>query len=175
MNWTFHETRTLYEAAGEKPRLSKAVVRAIRRHGNEPMIVEKIARLQTFSNSITGTAQIYGQRDCSLILADWLVLNGYADTAGHLRGTYATEDECRAVVEAAGGLVPLVGDCAKRAGLSPALEPHLGAVAVVGSPHDLKKQWGAIWNGERWLVLWQDRGKNLLVPFMVQALSMWSI
>src|SRR5690606_36183567 len=113
---------------------------------------ERIARLEDFA--LTCSPHIWGQSDCSLVIADWAMANGYADSAAHLRGTYETEDECRALLAARGGLIPTVGQCASLLGLKPLHEPEFGCIAVVGSERNPDRQWAAIWQGFKWLVKW---------------------
>src|SRR5690606_38091186 len=98
MNWTRQDTRALIEAAQERPIMAKWVVQAIRRHHGEPGLVEKMARLEDFT--LTAAPHVWGQSDCSLVIADWAMANGYPDAATDLRGTYSTEVECRAVLAA---------------------------------------------------------------------------
>lgn len=59
---------------------------------------------------------VWGVDDCSLIIADWWNANHGVDPAERLRGTYSSETEKAAIVDAAGGLVPLVAGLAGLAG-----------------------------------------------------------
>lgn len=90
--------------------------------------------------------------DCSIVLADWGLANGYPDVAAHLRGTYATAEGCRAVIEAAGGVLALVTGCAATAGLDAIARPEPGAVGVIGAAGNIYRQWGAIFDGAGWQV-----------------------
>jgi len=150
---------------------SREVLGVLRRHFHEPDLVERLARFEGFSSQIALKPFAWGRDDCSLLVADWVIANGYADPAAHLRGTYADEASCMTIVESAGGLVPLFGDCLAQVGLSPAHEPRFGAVAVIGARSDIHRQWGAIWNGRAWLARFQD-GFQL---FTARPLAMWSV
>jgi len=172
-NWTRHDTRALIEAAEERPIMAKWVVQAIRRHHGEPGLVEKMARLGDFT--LTAAPHVWGQSDCSLIIADWAMVNGYPDGAADLRGTYSTEAECRTVLAERGGLVATVGACASSIGLTPLHEPEFGCIAVIGSAHNPARQWAAIWSGFRWLVKWGDERAARWVPFAAPALTIWRI
>lgn len=113
----------------------------------------------------------WGINDCSLILADWAIANGHPDAAAHLRGTYASKDECRAVVEAAGGLVALVGDCVARIDLRPIDRPEVGAIGVIGSRSDMHRQFGSIFDG----IDWQWRTASGFVGMKAAPLAIWAM
>lgn len=175
MNWTRHDTRALIEAAEDKPCISPGAVRVIRRHYAEPGLVERMARFEDFCDRTNALPLIWGQADCSLLIADWAIENGHADPAGHLRGAYDTEAGCRALLGARGGLLSVVGDCAARIGLHALHEPEFGAVAVIGSARNQDRQWAAIWNGRRWLVKWGDEASARWAPFAASPLGMWAV
>jgi hypothetical protein len=174
-NWTRGDTRALIEAADERPAMSKWVVRTIRRHGHEAGLVARMARLEAFVVDTERTSHIWGVSDCSLAIADWAMANGYDDGAADLRGTYETEDACRAVLAARGGLVPTVAACASRLGLHPLSEPEFGCIAVIGSAVNPDRQWSAIWQGHAWLVRWGNEQRAQWVPFAAKPLAMWRI
>lgn len=175
MNWTRHDTRTLIEAADDKPCMSIGAVRVVRRHHGEAGLIERMARLEDFCNRTNGSPLIWGQSDCSLLIADWAIDNGHDDPAADLRGAYDTETACRAVLEARGGLVAVVGECAARIGLRQLHEPEFGAVAVIGSASNPERQWAAIWNGRRWLVKWGDEASARWAPFAASSLGIWAV
>lgn len=112
--------------------------------------------------------QVWGEVDCCLVLADWMEWLGYEDCAADLRGTYDSEDGCRSVIAAAGGLRPLIERC-NRLGLEETEVPTVGSIGLIGSATSINRQWGAIWNGERWLVR-MERG---FVPFFAKPLVIW--
>lgn len=112
-----------------------------------------------------------GSVDCLLVLADWAMVRGYPDAAAHLRGTYHNEDGFRAIVERAGGAVPLVQDCSDRIGLTRADAPEYGFIAVVGSRRDIHRQWGGIWDGESWRV----RFVNDFALVKAHPLAIWKL
>lgn len=173
MNWTRHDTRALIEAAEERPAMSAWVVKAIRRHHGEDGLIEKLARLETFTLSCA--PHIWGQSDCSLDVADWVTLNGHSDPAADWRGIYDSEASCRALLERRGGLLAHVADCAAGVGLSRLHEPELGCIAVIGSATNSDRQWAAIWQGFRWLVKWGDETGARWVPFAGKPLAMWRV
>ena len=174
-NWTRFDTRALIEAAEERPLMSMWVARTIRRHHGEPGLVARMARFEDFILATDGRPHIWGEADCSLVVADWVALNGYADPGSWWRGAYATEAECRALLARRGGLVAHIGACAADVGLIPIVEPEFGCIAVVGSARPPARQWSAIWNGFKWAVKWGDGKGSRWVPFMAPALAMWRV
>jgi len=127
--------------------------------------------LDDFMASHAALSWEWGSVDCSLVLADWAVANGHPDPAASLRGTYSDELGWQRIVVARGGLFPLVSDVCARAGLGPADRPSRGVVAVIGAPHSALRQWGAIYDGTRWLV----RGVEGFLPMTARALGLWVI
>ncbi|WP_161796833.1 DUF6950 family protein [Devosia soli] len=165
----------MIEAAGEKPCVSIGAVKAIRRHHGEPNLVERMARFEGFIDQQT-VGFVWGQTDCALLLADWAIACGHSDPAPHLRGQYDTEDGCRAILAAAGGLPNVVQACAASIGLKPLHEPEFGAVAVIGSATNSARQWGAIWQGHKWLVRWLAKdGRPTWALFAAKPLSLWRV
>ncbi|MGF6157763.1 hypothetical protein M2267_003022 [Ensifer sp. KUDG1] len=109
--------------------------------------------------------------DCCLFLASWALWLGHTDPAAHLRGTYDSDDGFRLIVDRARGVVPLVADCAGRIGGKRIQRPSCGAIGVIGSPTNIHRQFGAIHDGERWLV----RFKNSIGPMVAMPLAIWMI
>lgn len=87
--------------------------------------------LTRFLVARTGRPFAWGVDDCALMVADWWRDRHGIDPAAALRGTYASADEKRAVVEAAGGLAALVGRLAEAAGAMPAGDPGRGDFGVI--------------------------------------------
>ncbi|MEQ1956020.1 hypothetical protein ABMA59_32150 [Mesorhizobium sp. CN2-181] len=106
--------------------------------------------------------------DCCIAVADLSIAYGTDDPAADLRGTYATEDECHAVMEAAGGLIPF-GDRLEGVGWRRADTPSEGCVAVIGSPTTVTRQWSAI----RYRNGWKVRADAGWLPFMARPLAIW--
>jgi hypothetical protein len=174
-NWTRADTRALIEAADERPCISVGVVRVIRRHHAEPGLVERMARLEDFCECTNSQPFVWGQSDCSLLIADWAVENGHPDPAASWRGSYSTEDSCRALIAERGDLRTVVAACALSIGLQPLYEPEFGSIAVIGSETNPDRQWSAIWNGRRWLVKWASGDAARWTPFAAKPLGIWRI
>jgi hypothetical protein len=125
--------------------------------------------LEDFTANHSGKPWQTGRVDCLLTLADWFVWRGHDDAARHLRGTYDSEDGYRALIDAAGGAVPMVEGCAARIGLVRLDLPRLGAIGVIGSETSSHRQYGAIHDGARWL-LRADKG---FLPMIARPLAIW--
>jgi hypothetical protein len=109
--------------------------------------------------------------NCMLFPAAWAIWLGHRDPVENWRGAYSTEAAYQAIVSAAGGCVPLMaGAVAKIDGRS-LVVPVCGAVGIIGSPTNIQRQWGAIFDGERWLVRFRDN----VAPMTARALAIWEI
>lgn len=112
-----------------------------------------------------------GRVDCCLFLASWAVWLGHPDPAPHLFGTYDSEDGFRAIISAAGGVVPVVERCVSNIGGKRVQQPFCGAVGVIGSSTNIDRQFGAIFDGSRWNV----RFIHSIGPMAAAPLAIWSI
>lgn len=114
----------------------------------------------------------WGVFDCCLYMADWVLDQTGIDPAPHLRGTYASEEECDALLAREGGLLATVERCAAVAGLHRAAIEVPGNVGliVVGTArgHDLV---GAIRGEGRWTFL-TPRG---IGSWRAAPTAMWSV
>ncbi|PDS97514.1 hypothetical protein CO659_12680 [Rhizobium sp. S9] len=109
--------------------------------------------------------------NCMLFPAAWAIWIGYRDPVEKWRGAFRNEEEYLAIVRAAGGCVPLMAEAVARIGGRPLSVPVCGAVGVVGSPTNLDRQFGAIFDGCRWLV----RFTNRIGSMSARPLAIWSI
>lgn len=76
----------------------------------------------------------WGERDCMLFVADWAwVLTG-KDPGKDWRGVCATEAEAMAVVEDAGGILPLLASCIEPFGWRRVEMPSPGNIVLVSVP-----------------------------------------
>lgn len=104
--------------------------------------------------------------DCCRLMADWLVLQGFADPMVDRRGTYSTRGEYRKMLRSEGGLVESCHTRFARIGLVRS-EPRRGAAAVVMAPF-------AVRNGR---VFWRPTGavclsEKLRAVVSIDGLSM---
>lgn len=90
-----------------------------------------MTKLRDFIMEYIDRPFVWGADDCSLFVADWWFNRHGIDPAAHLRGTYSDQSGKVALVTAAGGLVRLVDDCARRVGSPRTRHPVEGDIAVV--------------------------------------------
>lgn len=87
--------------------------------------------------------------DCTLFLANWAATFGRGDP-GIYRGTYSTKEEAVAIIERAGGLVPLIMSALVNVGWRPRRDaPQDGDIGVVVFEGI---EIGAIRRGRRWVI-----------------------
>jgi hypothetical protein len=114
-----------------------------------------------------------GKVDCLLALADWCMWRGYPDAAAHLRGSYDSEDGFRAIIERAGGVIPLVQGCTDFLGLARIGQPMPDAIAIVGSRSNIQRQWGAIYDGDA--TGWRVRFVDAYPVLKARPLAIWKL
>lgn len=112
-----------------------------------------------------------GSVDCCLFIADWAIWLGHSDPAAHLRGRYRTEDGFRAIIDRDGGLVNIVGSCASAIDGKRVQQPQRGDIAVIGSTENIHRQFGSIFDGERWIV----RFIHSIGPMTARPLAIWRL
>ena len=125
--------------------------------------------LDEFFTDNAAKAWGWGVVDCSLALADWAIAKGHPDPALAWRGAYSDELGWKRIVIARGGLLPLVNDACSRAGFTMTETIATGAVGVIGSQHNIERQWGAIYDGAQWMV----RDSAGFAPITARPLGMW--
>jgi hypothetical protein len=130
-----------------------------------------VDRLERFIAAAGSRPWAWGERDCCLTLADWVIAAGHPDPAPHLRGAYRDEAECRALVAAGGGLVAVVDGICAAAGLERVERPARGVIGVIGAAQISARQWGAIFDGRRWLMARADGFQAVTA----RPLAMWSV
>ncbi len=113
----------------------------------------------------------WGVSDCALVLADWLIANGYDDPALDLRGAYTDEASCLALLAERGGLLAVVTACAAVAGLEEIAEPEVGCVAVIGAPNNPERQRCAIRLAGGWVTFTQQG----FLPIIARGVRMWRV
>jgi hypothetical protein len=123
-----------------------------------------------FLRILAGRPFRYGQCDCILALADWLIFVGRnRDIAEDVRGTYSDEASCAAVLAARGGVLRVVATGAAEMGLARvrATEAPCGAIGVVRYQ---RKHYGAIKAPSgRWAVKCNDGVSVVQNPKVVAA------
>jgi len=110
-----------------------------------------------------------GVRDCALMASDWMLQSRGVDPAAPLRGTYSTEEECAAILVAAGGLLALSDRLCLAAGLVRVAAPALGDLGVVSLPGG--PDVGAVCTGR----LWGIRTARGTAEVRLQARAAWRL
>lgn len=109
--------------------------------------------------------------DCCLALAAWAMWLGHPDPAAHLRGTYEAGQGQLDAIARGGGVVALVEQCALSIGGRPTAKPQRGDIGAVGSPANIRRQFGVIHDGAGWLT----RTPKGFERVTARALSAWKI
>lgn len=92
----------------------------------------------------------WGVHDCLLFAADALVAQGRPDAAAPYRGAYDSATGAQAVIDAAGGFVPLFEAACDAAGIGKVGSFKIGCVAVVRPIAKPETEIGAMWSGRDW-------------------------
>lgn len=87
--------------------------------------------LSQFLNRAADRPFAWGEHDCLLWLADWIVEQTGDDPAAGLRGTYRTLLQAARIVTGAGGMTRLVDSQLRRLRVQRASVPRRGDIAVV--------------------------------------------
>lgn len=110
----------------------------------------------------------YGELDCGLFLADWILRRRGFDPAAELRGRYARLEEVPGI---AGGLLRILTGLALAHGLAVTRYPEIGDVALIrlcGRPAV-----GAIRGPRGWLVL--SEGGGISCARNVRIVRAWRV
>lgn len=127
-------------------------------------------RLAEFLRSELSKTTVWGQWDCGLRIADWLVVRmGVPDPAAHLRGRYVDRQTFEAV---AGAPYPVViGRLVRAAGLRRVVTPGPGDVGVIRTPDGTAL--GAIRTARGWSV--PARVGLIRVPADAPVMMAWGV
>lgn len=93
--------------------------------------VRKAEALDAHLERAVDGAGFWGELDCFLWPADWVVLSGWPDPAGPWRGRYRTALGAARIAAAAGGVEALWIAGALRSGLAPTFKPVAGDVGLL--------------------------------------------
>ena len=76
----------------------------------------------------------WAESNCALWVADWIVNVSGIDPAKGMRGRAETPEQWRALLEAEGGFMPIIGHAMDCCGFERTQSPHRGDVAIVSVP-----------------------------------------
>jgi hypothetical protein len=117
---------------------------------------------------------VWGESDCMLVLADYLVDLGYADIGDIWRGTYDSALSCQRVSGFLTDPVKPLREGAERIGLPATCDPRRGDIGVITVCHkDGKvKAVGAVCLGQNWAIRSEH---SVLVDKALQVLAAWRV
>lgn len=128
--------------------------------------------MEKLTNFITKQNQLSWQPgvvDCLMCLSDWIVELGWPDAASPYRGKYDNEADMYDFVLKGGGIENLIEGEVIKHGIQRCNQAIIGDIAVVGSTWNMRKQFGAIWDGQNWLV----RANLGYFPVKVSPRAIW--
>lgn len=89
----------------------------------------------------------WGERDCCLWPADWILAERGLDPAAELRGAYRSPLACRRLLRLGGGLLAVTSAEMRAAGLAGTAAPVLGDVGIIETAAG---PMGAVCTGSAW-------------------------
>ncbi|RYE57844.1 MAG: hypothetical protein EOP20_06855 [Hyphomicrobiales bacterium] len=103
------------------------------------MATEMTDALDTFLEGVQAKGHVWGENDCCLFPADWIVIQGHEDPALSYRGAYHDEAGAQTVIAGEGGFVVMAHKALTRVGwrrrrFSAAQRGDVG-VLLLHSPH----------------------------------------
>jgi len=122
------------------------------------------SRLDALLSERLHTPFAWGSHDCALFAADAIVAVTEVDPAAALRGTYSTEAEARAILDAAGGLEAIATEA-----LGPSVPAALARPGDIGLLDTALGETLVVCLGERWMAPADDGLKVLRLGHVAQA------
>lgn len=116
---------------------------------------------------------IWGETDCMMVLADYLIALGYDDAAAEWRGLYDSAASCQKVSGFIKDPVGVMDKAATLIGLEPTDEPTRGDVGVVQIVDQTgPKTMGAVCLGKNWAF----KGHNtVVIGKPISILAAWKV
>lgn len=129
-----------------------------------------MSRLGDYLTRVAIRRRVPGEWDCCTFAANWIVELGFPDPMAAFRGTYSTDEQASLLMEAAGGMVPLIAPTMD-ALFERTSEPSEGDVGVARL---FNEEAGCIFSGKRWaFVLNRGMGLQQLPP--ESLLAIWKV
>jgi len=124
------------------------------------------------------TPFVWGETDCMLCLADWVLRVKGLDPAAHIRGTYDSRGSCQRETGFLRDPVGAVEKClATIGGLPRASKPQKGDVAiiVVREADGRMSPCGAVWLGSAWGCKGPAGTTTIKQRAVIEVLEIWSV
>lgn len=116
---------------------------------------------------------VWGQSDCVLVLADYLVRLGHPDTAAHLRGMYDSAASCHRLTGWLRDPVNVAESCTSRIPLVRTTNPVKGDIGIVRVRLGRdQKIVGAVFLGKNWAIHGED---GLIIGAINEVLAAWRV
>ncbi len=122
-------------------------------------------------NRWKATPFVWGQSDCMIVLADWVMEVRGVDPAADIRGRYHDEASCEAVTGFMSRPLEVAARRFEDVGLGRVGAAQIGDVALISIGNQVL---GAIWNGAGW-VSKSERGAHAAHPRFTQVLACWGV
>lgn len=127
-------------------------------------------RLERYISAAEDKPWAPGVVDCCMFVSDWVELITGLDAGRFYRGIYSCDDGISKITTEMNGLVRIFETCAADMGLHETFNPVVGDVGVIGSELNIQRQFGAIYDGSKWIV----RYKNGIGRMSANTLKSWS-
>lgn len=118
---------------------------------------------------------LWGETDCIMLCADWVMRCGWPDPADGLRMTYGTAGECERVTRFFTRPLDLVGVRMAAAGLRPVSSPAPGDVGLLLRPQrgGSVRPYSAVCLGASWAAKAENGAVDVAPAFKV--LAVWGV
>tara|TARA_Y100000815_G_scaffold275298_1_gene312744 strand:+ start:2986 stop:3408 length:423 start_codon:yes stop_codon:yes gene_type:complete len=117
---------------------------------------------------------IWGESDCIIVLADWVLRVRGVDPAEAVRGTYCDPVSCQQVTGFLRAPVETAGRYLEAVGLTRGNALQIGDVAVIRRRDDPRWPCGAMWLGDCWGCK-GPQGTTTLQPALVEVEAFWGV
>lgn len=129
--------------------------------------------LYRFVNSMLPRPFVWGECDCVLMLADWVLQLHGVDPAADLRLTYSTAGECQRVTRFFTDPVGLFDRCLTPIGIGRTEAAAVGDIGIVTmSIEGRPRPYGAICLGSKWAVKAEE---GVTAATVGQVLQAWGV
>ncbi len=136
-------------------------------------LTDRERALAAFISALATRPMVWGQSDCVMTAANWIISQGYPDPAALYRGRYRTRLGCERILNKAGGALAIMQSGADRIGLQITDSPEPGDVGciLVVAPSLRVVEAGALFDGRLWVTM----GRAGILAASVDPLRVWRV